>query len=255
MSKEQEETLWQRAFEQFMDIWVLPEIDRRQAAGSLPKPIDLQKFQIIWHPDQRPREIRINDEVRARLKVKLRDGVQKTEGEDVHLCDIEGIETVELPSTEDADCGHATFVKLGDRWVGCLDAVYNKGLATIYLAKGKEFLAAAKYSLDTNATSAFIDNLFSAVELFAKAKLLLLADFQLREKSNHKAVAARFNYHSHLGNVPAEQRDAFNKLCQSRYPARYLDIGEAEINRQQSVNLVAAVESVRDDVVRLAGRT
>ena len=243
----------QQAFQQFLQILVLPEIERRQAAGRLPKPVELTKFQIIWFPDQRNTQIRINDEVKARLKTHLRDGVVKKPGEQIRVADIGAIEDIDLTDSDDRDCGHATFVQLGNRWYGSFSAIYNKDMAAKYCRRGEEFLAAAKIILASNLMNAFLDTLFSAVELFAKAKLLLMNEFQMREKSSHKNLHAKFNLHAHGENVSGEQRKAFNMLAHARGPARYMAPGDATAYPVQAKGLVTAVESVRDDVIKLIG--
>jgi hypothetical protein len=98
--------------------------------------------------------------------------------------------------------------------------------------------------------SAFIDNLFSAAELIAKANLLLLFEFRMREKSSHKGVAERLNYQFHLGNIERDRRDAFNRLAALRYKARYLDAGDLAIDGNEARELLTTIKALRDDPLR-----
>lgn len=156
-----------RALQQFMDIYVLPEIGRRQELGLLDKPLNLRAAQIIFFPDRRTPEVRINSEVKAIGEVKLKDGVTKKPGEAVFESEREGLGKINLTDEDDPDCGHATMVKLGD-------FRYNKGLSREHIGRAEEFYAAAKFSLDKGNIAACFDNLYSAAELAAKAFLLTI---------------------------------------------------------------------------------
>lgn len=46
----QTEDFRQRVFNQFLDIWITPEVMRRQQLGELPKPLDFRAAQILFFP-------------------------------------------------------------------------------------------------------------------------------------------------------------------------------------------------------------
>jgi hypothetical protein len=235
----------QRAFRQFLDLYVTPEVKRRQEAGSLPQPLPLDAFQIVWYPDGRPHQVRVNrGEVKARLRVKLKEDVRKQEGEEVLLGDVDQIEGIELTDHDDADCGHATFFRFGEQWHGQFDAIYNKGLAKQHLVAGDEFYVTAKHAFEKRHWLAFADNLFSASELYAKAALLLLAEFGLRKKANHDGIRTRFNYHSHLGNVDANHSRVLNRLSALRNDARYLK-GQPQITEPDAAEMLSLVKEMK----------
>jgi hypothetical protein len=241
MSETTENEFAQNAFRQFLDIWVTPEVVRRQEVGTLAKPLALDAFQIVWFPDDRPRQIRINrGEVRARLRVNVKEGVQKLAGEELLLSEVESFDGVELTEQDDPDCGHATFIRFGQQWYGQFDAIYNKGLAKRHLDVGLEFQNAAAYALDQRLMYAFVDNLFSAAELYAKAKLLLLAGFGFRKKATHEGIHAHYNKQSHLGNVDSTHSSVLNRLSGLRPAARYLkgDLTLIEDDYQVMLKLV-----------------
>src|SRR6185437_7914458 len=95
-----------KAFQQFMELFVVPELKRRQEAGTLPKPVELTAFQIIWGPDGRERLIRINEEVRVHFVVKLKYGTEPARGTTVFWDDVEQVQAIRLTDDDDADCGH-----------------------------------------------------------------------------------------------------------------------------------------------------
>ncbi len=83
MDVHEQELLFQNATRQLMEIFISPEVSRRQEAGELPKPLELHAAQIIFYPDGRKPEVRINSEAKVIGKVKLKLGVIKNYGEDI----------------------------------------------------------------------------------------------------------------------------------------------------------------------------
>lgn len=236
-----EQEFGQKAFRQFLDLYVTPEVTRRQEAGLLPKPLALEAFQIVWFPDGRPHQVRINrSEVKALLRIQVKDGVTKPPGDPLLLEEMEAFEGIQLTGDDDPDCGHATYIRLGDRWYGQFDAVYNKSLARRHLEVGEEFQKAAEYALAQNHLHSFADNLFRAAELYAKASLLLLAGFGFREKATHDGIKTHYNRHGHLGNVDAAHTGVLNRLSRLRNPARYLK-GTLVLPKEEADAMLASV--------------
>jgi HEPN domain-containing protein len=237
-------------FKHFMDQFITPEVQRRQALGELPRPLPLGKAQVVFYPDGRKPVVRINDEVRGRLSLKIKDGVTKAAGDPIFQEEVESASAFTLGPEDDPDCGHMTFVMVGGRWFGQFDFIYNKGLAERHLNRGGEFLSAAEHTLTHNHLGACIDNLFSAAELFAKAHLLLLSELGFRGKSGHKHVGTRYNYHGRIGNVEESHRDALNTLSRLRGSARYLNQTGAQPDEVAARSLCVDVRNMADVVAR-----
>jgi hypothetical protein len=215
------EEIGRNASKQFMDIFITPEVMRRQEIGELPRPLDFYAAQIIFYPDGRKPTVRINSEVKAIAKMKLKPGIQKDFGS-VYANEIEGLEELTLTDEDDPDSGHVTMLKFKGTWIMAFDFIYNKALARKTIETAKEFIEAAEFSLAHQSWSAFTDNLFSAAELLAKATLLATwSDPEFREKTNHPAIHSRYNRFAHLGNTDPKHANTFNKLSKMRYHARY----------------------------------
>lgn len=216
------EEIAQNASKHFMDIFITPEVMRRQEAAELPRPLDLQAAQIIFYPDRRKPTVRINSEVKVLAKMKLKPGIEKEYGDSVYANELEGLEELMLTEEDDPDSGHVTMLKFNGSWIMAFDFIYNKALAKKTINTAKEFIEAAEFSFSHQNWSAFADNLFSAAELLAKATLLAAwSDPNFREKTNHPAINSRYNRFASLENVNPEHALAFNKLAKLRYPARY----------------------------------
>ena len=184
MSEKMDE-IYRKAAENFLDTFITPEVIKRQDASELDKPLDLRAAQIIFYSDERIPEIRINSEVKAFGKMKLKDDVSKNPGDPVYENELEGFEDLYLSPDDDPNAGHATLLKIGSRWFLSFDFIYNKGLAGKHIEVAKQFLTLAEFALRETYLVAFIDNLFSASELLAKTQLMTLWSNPQFQKKPH----------------------------------------------------------------------
>jgi HEPN domain-containing protein len=240
----------QVTFNHVMEVWITPEVVRRQESGSIPKPYDLRAAQIIFYPDGRQREIRLNEEIRFLAKAKLKDGLpQKSKGDFVNLDDIESWDSFRLPDDEDPNCGHITLYRFPDHWIIAFDAIYNKGIASEYLSAARQFLAAAQQALVAGSTRVFVDTCFSAAELTAKALLITTPLPGENTNMSHGRIHSRYNRQANLRNVDASHKNALNRLAALRNPARYLS-NPLHISEEEAKTLIRAVEDAMSFVNR-----
>ena len=233
----------QRAFQQFMDLFVTPEIKLRQEKGSLETPFNLFAAQIIFYPDGRNPEVRLNSEVKAISLVKLKRGAKLKVGDMISLKDVEGIEKIKLTDQDDPNSGHVTLIKLNKSWVYTFDFRYNKNLSFKHSKTAQEFLEAAETAYSKQHWSAFIDNLFSACELAARSVLLSIPDSKFAEKTTHSAVHNRYNRFASIGNFQPEHKDTYNKLYSLRKKARYFR-GDYSITTAEGKTLLDGVREM-----------
>lgn len=235
-----------RLFSQIFDVFVTPEVKRRQEAGLIPKPVNLTAAQVIFYPDGRPNEVRINSEVRGQFKATTKvDLTEERIGDPVYAHEIEGLHAFQLLDDDDPDCGHITILRISDWWWISFDFIYNKGISANHIEAANQFLENAEHSLNRGHWSAFVDCLFSAAELSAKAVLLGTPDPRLRESKSHGMIHDRINQWAHLGNVAQSQVDVFNRLSQLRASARYSP-GSLSIERRRAEEWLQAVRELRD---------
>jgi hypothetical protein len=100
-------------FNQVMAVWIVPEIEARQARGDASKPFQLCFAQVVFDPDKPP-VVRLNEEVRgsAMMRSADPDRVWKA-GEDVMIEDICAIVDFDLP---DEDGNAAPYHALPACW-------------------------------------------------------------------------------------------------------------------------------------------
>ena len=204
------------AFHQFMDLFILPEIRRRQDAGIAPKPLELTKVQVLFSADGSRPMVRLNGEVKAQVRAKFKEGVTKSKDE------IEAIQSIDLPEDE-RDHGHFTAIRWRGSWRIALSAIYNRRTADHLIELGQQFLAAAEGALERGHLRVFADTVFSAAELAAKASCICwVPDAKFKAKTTHTGVITRYGQYAHAGNALREHSALLARLHKQRGNARYL---------------------------------
>lgn len=158
----------------------------------------------------------------------------------VFLHEIDGVETIKLPETEDPNCGHATLWRLGDGWHVAFDFRYNRGRSLALLTRARQFLEAATQANRAAAWSVLAYNLFTAMELAAKAELLVVPNTDLLKSKKHGAVHSGLNKWAKLGNVDLAHASTFNDLAKLRQDAAY-SFEPFEIEPERANAMLASV--------------
>ena len=209
----------QRVFQQIMDIFIIPEIERRRKEEKIEDGTIISKMQIVFSLDKGKNEIRLNEEVKAIVKGRATRDIQK--GEAVYETDIDSIEGVEL-TDEDVNCGHITLLIFKNNWIISFDFRYNKERVRNHIDASKEFYETAMDSLGKSRIRAFYENAFASAELSAISVLLTLPSKEILECRSHKKRLSQFKDWADLGNVKMEFSTILSGLSGLRDSARYL---------------------------------
>lgn len=251
MERIPDEDFGRRVMENLLNIYVTPEVKRRQESGKLPKQLYLHAAQIVFYPDGRT-HVRINDEVRAIAQVKLKAGISKKKGEPIYAHELEGLDEIRLTDMDDPNAGHTTLIRIGDRWTVAFDFVYNKAASRKHVEAAKQFYDAAYHSYHQKNWLAFVDNLFSAAELVAKVPLLSSPDPRFLNKATHIGIQTRYNRFADLGNVDTKHRKVFNKLSGLRPSARYLK-GHLAVEEKEAEEMLLVVKEMIEYAEKYTG--
>jgi uncharacterized protein (UPF0332 family) len=228
-------------FKHIAQLYIDPEIEKRQKKNRLPADFVLYAVQVIMNHDA-PNEVRLNEEVCANVIGNFTKPV--TDGEEISLDALENVVDVQL-TDRDPNAGHVTLVFHKGTWVGRFDFRYNATRSRGHVAAAREFLDAAATSLQKGHLRSVADNLFSATELMAKGVLLLHDAMMLAGKS-HGIVHSRFNHWGHWGNVDPRYTSLLNRLASLRGASRYLD-KEFQLTTDEATNMVAVAEEMFKD--------
>jgi hypothetical protein len=129
-------------------------------------------------------------------------------------------------------------------------------LATRHLEVAEQFLTSARRELCQRSTAfavaPFVDTLFSAAELGARAHLLGIPDRNFTRKGTHKSIQIRFNRWANIGNARPTHRDVLNALSALRDRARYLR-SPLTLDRRAARKMLRTVEDLIADARRWIG--
>jgi uncharacterized protein (UPF0332 family) len=212
----------------------MPEVQRRQSAGHLPANFQLWCAQVVFEIDA-PVKVRLNDEVRVMMKARATRVVAK--GEAVGMNDFSEIVSIEL-TKNDPNSGHITVILHQGTWYLTWDTRYNAQRIATTIASAKEFIESAQDNLKVSPPRLrpFTENLFSAVELLAKAVLLASPDRKILSSKTHGIIKSGFNQWSNLGNTEPDFANLLNELERMRALARYgLKTWELPIENAQAL--------------------
>jgi HEPN domain-containing protein len=231
-------------WEQVWANWVSPEIEVRREMGRLPAGFELRAAQIIFCPDAEVPTVRLNEEVVAVARVKIEGPIAK--GQAIFENQIQDVESVDLTDS-DPDSGHCTLLRVKDHWHIAFDLRrYATHVGEMVRLSG-QFLDTATLALTSGSTEAFVDNLFSAVELLAKAQLVLFGGHDPASRK-HSAIHPHFNMWGKLGNTRAEYVRLLNDLAKMRPKARYME-GPLTLSHSDAAAMLAVGRDFQTDML------
>lgn len=197
-------------------LFFVPEIRKRISKKEIDNDFFLHLAQLIQHPDG-SQHIRLNDEVRGKAVINTEKYFH--EGQPIYNEDIQSLERFE-PIDEEIDCGHFTVIWTGKAFVLAFDFRSGKGKAITLLNLAKQFHWTSSKSFEHGYIGPAIDNLFSACELAAKARLILFRNPAATGKS-HGTLQSAINLWGKMGNIDTEFLNILNRMGNARASARY----------------------------------
>lgn len=231
-----------RFIEQFLELWINPEIERRQKTGNLPENFTLYSAQVIMNFDA-PTKVRLNEEIKAVLVGDFSRPVEDDEQVTVDV--LENIKEITL-TEDDPNAGHFTMILHRGNWFAGFDFRYNAALISDHLDAARQFLDSASSSLERGYFRVVVDNLFSAVELMAKG-LLLMHDKTVLTIKKHGVIHSRYNQWGHLGNTDEQYTQLLNKLISLRGSARYLH-RDFNLSEEEAKSMIEIAEDMYLDL-------
>lgn len=233
---------------QALRVWIEPEIERRRAEGTLPENFELLGAQVIMNVGEKTR-VRLNGEVRGAMVTRLKKPSATEKGEPVYWDQIEDVDEIQL-AEEDANAGHLTIVRADTRWLIAFNFRYNAQRAETVISAAKEFLDTAVHANEHGRERAFRENLFGAVELIAKSRLLLNPDPDVLKARTHQGVSSKIHQEARLGNVDRSFVALLKKLEGYRPTARYV-AGDVEHDRGVNDAMIALARETLEAVEQM----
>jgi len=214
-----DEEIKQRVFQQVIDIWINPEIERRRKLGIIKEGIVLSKIQIVFSLERGFNKVRFNEEVKAVAEVRVNNRIEK--GEIVTEDDVDEVKNIKL-TNDDKNCAHITLLKFKDKWIIAFDARYHQKLRVKYIEASKEFYDSAIDNLEKGRLKVFYDNAFSSAELCVISILLSWLKKGIIDNKKHHQRYNVFKNFTDLGNGKPAYSNVLKELDGIRKSARYL---------------------------------
>lgn len=234
-----------RFMDQVWELWIRPEITRRQQTGQLPANCGLWAAQVIMNFDK-PVEVRLNEEVKAYLHAKAEDDRPVEIGDRVDLeNDLERILDIELTEL-DPNAGHVTLLRHRGGWCVKFDFRYNAARVSEHISAASEFISGASMALENGMLRAFTEQLYAAVELMAKGELIMHYK-SIYFSKKHGVISARYNMWGKLGNTSSEYPALLNRLTTLRRSARYLE-GTFSLSTEEANEMLQTARSMLADL-------
>jgi uncharacterized protein (UPF0332 family) len=184
------------ALKNMFDVWIEPEIIKREIIGEITTPFAVTGAQVIFPPDDRPVVIRLNEEV----KYELINGAARL-----------------VP--EENSFGHMTFFLLSGKPSLSFDFRYSRDVSKEKLRIAEQFISTASFSLEKGHINALVENLFSVYELVA---ISLLIQHRVKIDKTHKSLGSKINqWMKSMPNFDQRFIQYFNIISRLRERARY----------------------------------
>ncbi len=210
-----------KLFSQVMELWILPEIEKRKETNRLSSDFRLTRAQVIFSKDRNISKVRLNNQVKAIVKAKVNREVKK--GEEIHEFDINEIKNIEL-TNKDPNVGHVTLLLFRNKWFISFDFRYNKKRVKDRLEAAKEFYDSSKENLENKRLRPFFENSFACAELLTEA--LLIQFFNKDTLKGHESRLNMITNWAKLENIDQKFSDSLHLLWKLRSSARYMSSTE-----------------------------
>lgn len=241
MTQDESVTTGQTIFDQAFELWIWPEVERRQGAGTLPDPVPLNAAQVIFPSprEKRPPYVRLNDEVVVEFRYEADRPIQK--GELISIENAGAIHGARLAEGDEPNAGHLTMMNVRGEWFIGFDFKRDKQHAQMLTRRAREFHAAASLCFAKGLPAPGLENLFHAAELAAKAELLVFCFYPYNSPKDHGAIVGRYATWVKYGNAPMGGNAALSKLKRLRPSASY---AEGDLGAHDHGELLSQVDEL-----------
>jgi uncharacterized protein (UPF0332 family) len=238
--------MYTQFLKQCFTLWINPEIEKRKKEGKISDKFIIVRAQILL-PLGSPAIVRLNNEVKAVVKAKINKKIEKDQL--LYESDVESIEEISL-TDEEKDFGHATFILFKGHWILSFSFIYDKTKSQSFNKIGQQYLQSATYDLKNKNYRPFIESLSVSAENFAKARLYLLPDLEVRKLKKHSSLARKVCFYAKTSNIiSSDFKDSFNSLLKLRDKARYNP--DFSIKVREARALHEAVDNFKKEVLNL----
>lgn len=199
----------QNFIKQIHDLWVVPEISRRNFTDQI------YGILIIFKPGGT--EILFNGETRLRIEINQSVGGKLKVGAPVTVEEFakHKIKNIKVPEDIFNNYGFIAAVTINNQWTIYFNFAPNKKEAGEKIELAEEFIKAAE-SVTNKKVKLY--NLFQALEQAIHSTLLThpVHEKKVKKNKSHGSIKAMVNIGYREGNIPKQVSELFNKLFENR---------------------------------------
>lgn len=203
-------------------LWLVPEVERRLKAGSMTADSAVWGVQVIMESGIET-QVRLNDEVNGIFSVGPSSGIP--EGTQLTAANAqliaENLAGFEMEMDDRPNAAHVTAL-FGENWYFFVfDFRYNAAVIADLITIAREFIETAREAAKSRRMRSFVANLHVAIELLAKARLVVHSDNSMLESTKHGHLKSRYNLHTKHNDADQQYSALLNRLDSLRNDARY----------------------------------
>jgi uncharacterized protein (UPF0332 family) len=254
MPEQLSDEFWDNVIRNTLEKSVMPEVHRRQGDGRLPDDFEVYGAQVVMEAGV-PAEIRLNEEVRG--AISLRPGSPIPLDVEYPIAAFPEVApyvvSFDLADGDRPNAAHITLIKGRRGWFVQFDFRYNAARIREYILSAYEFFVSARSDFEAERMRPFSASMFCAVELIAKARLIVHPDANVLRAKRHKVTISNYNRLAQQGNVAHEFAALLNRLAALRNSARYPN-GTFALGTNEARAMLRTATHMLVDLMRQAPR-
>ena len=204
-----------------LDNFVYPEIMHRVHNGKLLPSYKPTLIHMLLNSRSSKNKILLGNETNFQGNYVLKKDRDFKPGEDIKLEEIKEITKIFPRDNYMGDSAHIMLLKFKNKWLCCIDLVFDRLKIKRKMRSAQEFLDSAEHNLEKKQWSPFATSIWRATELAALSLLLIRfqGDFSIHQ--DHVETRKRFKALCKMKNISSRFGDHFDSIYELYKTAAY----------------------------------
>lgn len=155
-----------------------------------------------------------------------------------------------------SNSAHIMLIKFKNKWLGCIDLVFDRLKIKSKMKSAQDYLDSAKHDLENSRWSPFVTNVWRATELAALSLLLFTYQGDFSTRQDHEETKKRFKSMCKWSNMPSKFGSHYDEIYKLYKPASYVQKikGDFKLNKPQAQKFIMIANEMIDYVNRTLER-
>lgn len=233
-----------------LDNFVYPEIMHRVHNGELPPSYKPTLVHILLNSKSSKNKILLENETNFEANYVLKKDRVVKPGEHISFEEINEITKVFPRDNYMANSAHIMLLKFKNKWLGCIDLVFDRGRIKSKMKSAQEFLDSAGYNLEKEHWSPLVNNVWRATELTVLSILLIRFQGDYSTHQDHNETKSRFKALCKLNNMPSKFWNHYDSIYKLYKSASYVQgiTGDFKLDESQARKFLTVAGEMIDYV-------